>query len=86
MFVQKFYDGVLTEIDLEAVFLDLNLLWCETPLDFYSPEFRDHVRLRPPLTPAALLGIAIVRSIDRHPLVLESDRCQAHYNVMPTVR
>jgi hypothetical protein len=63
MLIEKFYDGVLTEIDLKAILLDLDLLWCEASFDFYPPELRGYVRRRSDIDPQVPLGIAIARSI-----------------------
>ena len=43
--------GVLTEIDLKAIFPDLDLLWCEALLDLYPSEFGEDMRRRPGIDP-----------------------------------
>ena len=40
MLIQKFDDGVLTEIDLEALHLDLDLARCEALLGIYPAKLR----------------------------------------------
>jgi hypothetical protein len=66
MLIQKFDDGVLAEIDLEAVHLDFNLVRCKTPLDLCAMEFCREARLCPCTHPAALFGFAVPGSIYRH--------------------
>ena len=44
MRIQKFDDGILAKIDVEALHLDVNLARCKPPLGFYPSEFGDHVR------------------------------------------
>ena len=43
MLIQKFDDGVLAEIDVEALHLDLHLARREALLDLYPAEFGDNV-------------------------------------------
>ena len=57
----------LPKIEFEAIDRDFELL-SGAPVDFRAPEFCGNARLGPPAQPAALLWIAMPRSIDRHGL------------------
>ena len=66
MLIQKFDDGILAEIDVEALHLDLHLARREALLDLYPAEFGDNVRRRPLVDPRVALGVTVARSIDGH--------------------
>jgi len=78
MLIQKFDDGFLTEIYLEALHLDLDLARCEALLGLYPAELRNNMCRRPLIDPRVALGIVVTRSIDGHLLVLKSDRSPSH--------
>src|SRR5262249_57610430 len=83
MLVQKFDDGVLAEIDLEALHFDLDLLQRKTFRDLYPLELSGDVRRRPFVDPRMALGIAVARSIDRHLFILKSARTPPPPDVVP---
>src|SRR5262245_18423880 len=66
MLIQKPHDVRLARIEFEAIDRDFELLSCEAPRDLRAQEFWGNARLGPPAQPAALLRIAVARSIDRH--------------------
>jgi hypothetical protein len=72
--IQEAHEVRFAWIELEAIDRDLELLPCESALDLRAMKFCGNARLGPPTQPAAFLWIAIARWIDRHRLVLKSDR------------
>jgi len=72
--IQEPHELGLARIDLKALDCDFDLARRKTLLDPRSAHFGADARLGPFIHPAVSFGIMVSSSIDRHRLVLKSDR------------
>jgi hypothetical protein len=79
MVIQKFDDGVLPEIELKTLHLDIDLARGEALLGIYPTELGDNMGRRPLSDPRMPLGIAIARAIDGHLVLLKSNISLSHH-------